>query len=169
MPTRFHANSSPSLIDHVYSTSPERLEVENFPWGTSDHNLVGIRRKNGAAVDRPRMMKKRVFHNFSQEEFRKEVGKEDWDEIVEIEDLNEAAEKFNSKLGGILDKLCPLKLIQIRKNYTPWKDEKIKGAEAVLNIAKAVANKSEAIDDRRRVHQIGADVKSRGKLEKKAG
>ena len=159
MPTRFHTNSSPSLIDHVYSTSPERLEVENVPFGTSDHNLVGIRRKNGAAVDRPRMMKKRVFHNFSQEEFRKEVEKEDWDKIVEIVDLNEAAEKFNSKLGGILDKLCPLKLIQIRKNYTPWKDEKIKRAEAVLNIAKAVANKSEAIDDRRRVHQIGADVK----------
>ena len=63
MPTRFHTNSSPSLIDHVYSTSPERLQVENFPWGASDHNLVGIRRKNGAAVDRPRMMKKRVFHN----------------------------------------------------------------------------------------------------------
>ena len=99
MPTRFQANSSSSLIDHVYSTSPERLEVENVPNGTSDHNLVGIRRKNGAAVDRPRMMKKRVFHNFSQEEFRKEVEKEDWDRILKIEDLNEVAQTFNSKFG----------------------------------------------------------------------
>ena len=157
--TRFHANSNPSLIDHVYTNEPAKVEVENVRYGTSDHNLIGIRRKNGATVTRPRMMLKRVFKNFKLTNFLRDISEEDWEQITQIEDLDDCVEEFERKFVSILDQHCPVKRIQIRKHYTPWLDNRIKMKQAELSITKKVAERSGAVDDQRRVHRTSKEVK----------
>ena len=39
--------------------------IENIRGDGSDHNLVGVRRKNTAIVDKPKVIFKRVFHKFT--------------------------------------------------------------------------------------------------------
>ena len=132
------------MIDHVYSSHPEKFEVINICWGTSDHNLVGLRRKGGNTEEKPRVMRKRVFKDFSHQAFRGELEKENWDLLKEIDDLDEAAKSFQDKLVHILDKLCPIKNIQICHNYTPWLNESIREAEVRLEIAMEVYKRSRA-------------------------
>ena len=59
-PTRQRGTSKSSLIDHIYSSESEKVEVENIAWAGSDHNLVSMRRKNGLVGDKPRVIQKRV-------------------------------------------------------------------------------------------------------------
>ena len=160
-PTRYHSGSKPSLIDHVYSSSPEKVEVENVSYGSSDHNMIGIRRKNGAIIDKPRTVKKRVFGNFRNEDYHKKLAGTDWDEITNVGNVDEAANLFNSKLVQILDELCPIKLIQIRKNYTPWQSSEILLTESRLQLAREVAKRSGTADDQSRVHKIAGELRKK--------
>ena len=52
-PTRQQGTGKSSLINHIYSSESEKVEVENIAWAGSDHNLIGFRRQNGVFGDRP--------------------------------------------------------------------------------------------------------------------
>ena len=99
--TRFHAGSKPSLLDHIYTNEPSRVEVENISYGTSDHNLVSVRRKSGATVERPRIIVKRVFKNFKLQDFIEDVANTDWDELMHIESLDDCVQQFEEKFVKI--------------------------------------------------------------------
>ena len=51
------------------------------------------------------------------------------------------------KITGILDKLCPVKNIQVRTEYTPWKTEDLQELEARTNLARTVAARNQALND----------------------
>ena len=116
----------------MFVTNPEKVEVENLSWGTSDHNLISVRRVNGFIQERPRMTRKRVFVNFTTKEFEKKLSEVNWKEIEEYEEIEEAVTWFDSKFLEILDSLCPIQSIQVRKKYSPWRDDEIKEEEKKL-------------------------------------
>ena len=76
-------------------------------------------------IQRPRLIKKRVFKQFSKKKYQEELASEDWNEVMETHNIDVAVETFQSKLLAILDKLCPIKTIQVKKNYTPWRTKEI--------------------------------------------
>ena len=130
--TRFSSTCSPSLIDHVYSTHPEHTKTENLPWGTSDHNLIGVKRENGIVVEKERIIRKRVFKDFNRMSFNRDLEFTDWLELLNINDIDACVEQFDSKLLRVLEKHCPIRKIQVRKNYTPWYNEEIKAVKTSL-------------------------------------
>ena len=157
--TRYHSRCRPSLIDHVFVTNPEKVEVENLSWGTSDHNLISVRRVNGFIQERPRMTRKRVFVNFTTKEFEKKLSEVNWKEIEEYEEIEEAVTWFDSKFLEILDSLCPIQSIQVRKKYSPWRDDEIKEEEKKLKELKEKVKLSEREEDQQEVHKLARKVR----------
>ena len=100
-PTRFHSSCLPSLIDHVYTTNQDNIIFENIGTGTSDHNLIGVKRRNGAVSQKPRMIKQRVFANFKEKNYREELQKIRWEDVEDCEDLEEAVSLFTTKLTNV--------------------------------------------------------------------
>ena len=151
---------SPSLIDHIYTTHPEKLIVENNVWGSSDHNLIGFKRKNGSVVENERMVQKRVFKNFKVDHFQKDVSEEQWNDILKEEDIDICVDLFNSRLCRILDIHCPVKKIQLRQNYTPWITPEIKEAQTELKWKKIKAQRSKNKDDQEDVQRDAKFIRS---------
>ena len=118
--TRQQGSSKSSLLDHIYSTESEKIEIENVPWAGSDHNLVGMKRRNGVIGDKPRIIQKRVFHHFNTADFLKDIAEQNWKEVEDSKELDEAVEMFEKKMVSVLDHNCPVKRVQVRNNYTPW-------------------------------------------------
>ena len=60
------------------------------------------------------------------EKFDNMLSQTDWNEIISLELLNEAAETFTDKLLTLARKCMPSKTITIRENDAPWMTEEIK-------------------------------------------
>ena len=91
--------------------------------------------------------------------FLKDIASEDWNALKEIEDLNDCTREFENRLLKILNKHCPLKKIQVKKNYTPWLNEEIKSKQIQLENAKLKATRSETKENKRNVHKLSAELK----------
>ena len=118
-PTRAENGVDSSCLDHIYSNKPEKLsQVQTFWTGMSDHKLLKIKRFSKSIKNRVRYTRKRVFKNFNEEEFKKQV--KDMPELKEIEmatNVDKVAELLTNGLTKILDKMAPVKTIQKRENY----------------------------------------------------
>ena len=75
-PTRYQVNCRPSLIDHVYTGSPQHITTDNLISGTSDHNPTCMRQRKGANIEKCRIIKKKVYALFTEKDFEDELSKE---------------------------------------------------------------------------------------------
>ena len=53
-------------------------------------------------------------------EFLSELRKIKWWKIYSCEDVNLAVKMLSEELTTILDKMAPIRVFQVRKNYAPW-------------------------------------------------
>ena len=119
--TRFIASCEPSLLDHVYMSRPELGMVQVVEWGTSDHRLIELKKRIKGTLPQALRLRKRVFKRFSRKDFIQDVKDIKWYSSVYSKDnVDEATEGWQREFLKVLDKHCPVKSIQVRKNYTPW-------------------------------------------------
>ena len=119
---------SSSCIDHVYSNSPSKCDTPRVEAaGDSDHLAVIVTKFSKELKNKPQTIKKRNYKNFKVDKFLNDVRNSQInEEITALEDLDEAAEKFQDMFGAILDKHAPVKVYQIRKHYVPYLSEEAK-------------------------------------------
>ena len=55
-----------------------------------------------------------------------EVRATSWLDVYLSDDVNDAVAKFTNKLTEIMNRHCPMKTIQIKKNYAPWLSDHLK-------------------------------------------
>ena len=60
-----------------------------------------VRRRHGAAIEKPRIIRKRVFSTFNEKEYMEQLEEIDWKDVINIENIDEAAEAFHNKLSSI--------------------------------------------------------------------
>ena len=77
---------------------------------------------------------------------------ENWNEIRDIERLEECVVEFEKKFNNILNKPCTIKRVQIRNNYTPWLNNKIKTLQIQLENAKRKAINTNIKEDKANGH-----------------
>ena len=133
-----------SCLDQVITncvskmTSPEIHSV-----GKSDHMGVFITRRSREIRTGPRTTRKRIYKEFSKDEFTKDIReakrKGDFKEIFETNDIDTAIEYFSEAFSAILDKHAPLKTIQNRSNYVPYLTKEIKSLMTSRDALKAKA------------------------------
>ena len=141
--THFWPGREPSGLDHIYSNHPEKLSrplvINN---GASDHRIIMCTRYTKQVVSQPRIMRKRSFKHFDSKIFLQEVRDLPMWKIYSCDDPEIAVGTLSLFLTNILDKLAPVKIFQVRKNYCPWLTDETKCLIQDRNLAQIKAIES---------------------------
>ena len=120
-PTRFWVNKDPSLIDQVWSNSPQRIsEIKNFTRSTADHNVICVSHRMKAKQSTTQESVSRNWSNFKEDEFKRQITLEDWTPILSSKSLEEANFMFQEQFLKILDAMAPLRRNQPRRRNSGW-------------------------------------------------
>ena len=119
--TRSWPGQVDSTIDHFWTNKPPKImKITNSIRAVGDHNVitvtVRIKGKDTTKLD----TRKRSYKNFDPVIYRQKLELENWDEIYEIDDVDLANDFLESKVVGILDKMCPYKTVQHRTESKNW-------------------------------------------------
>ena len=88
--------------------------------GTSDHDIVSYVRYSKAPPTPARVIRRRSYKDFIEEDFITDLAVVDWSAVYAAEDVDVATEIFTEKFRYILNQHAPWIIYQQRKNYTPW-------------------------------------------------
>ena len=113
-----------SCLDHVATNVPEKCSVpEVYTVGSSDHLPVMVTKFSREIKTQPKTIKKRNYKNFILADFLNDVNdhvrNESFDKVLNSRNINEASALFSGIFGSILNKHAPLKVFQVRNNYSP--------------------------------------------------
>ena len=137
--TRFVSSCEPSRLDHIYMTKPELGTYKVLPWGTSDHRVVILNKKVKGSLPQAMRLRKRVFKNFSRRNFIDDIKNITWwPTVYSEENLEKAAKAWEKAFRQVLDKHCPVKSINLKKNYTPWLTSELKDLSTSLSTERSV-------------------------------
>ena len=114
-----------SCLDHVTTNVPEKCSVpEIFTSGSSDHLPVMVTKFSREVKSQPKTIKKRNYKNFNAGNFLNDISEhvanKSFDRVLNNENINEASALFSGIFGSILNKHAPLKVYQVRNNYSNW-------------------------------------------------
>ena len=126
-PTRHWPNQASSGLDHYYTNRPEKLSaVQTQYCGGSDHMLIFAVRYGKSIRSAPSYIRKRSFKNFIPSDFIAAIQQVSWLDVYLCIEVDKAVELLSDKITAILDKMAPMKTIQIRTNYNPWLSQQTK-------------------------------------------
>lgn len=129
-----------TCIDHIFTNTPQLCsKVLSVPIGCSDHNLIVIVRNTKIAKPGPKVIIKRSYKMFNQENFVNDVKNVCWSKVLSSTNPDEALSKFDEVLMPLVDKHAPLKKFTVRNARTPWLDNEIKELMKQRNLAKKTA------------------------------
>ena len=110
-----------SCIDHIYTNAKFRCSAATVTsFGDSDHDLISYTRFSKNPPTPSRIVVKRSYKDFKQEEFLNDVRQTDWTEVQSCDDVDLATECLTRKLRYILNVHAPWVRVQQRKNFAPW-------------------------------------------------
>ena len=114
-----------SCLDHITTNVPEKCSVpEVFSVGSSDHLPVIVTKFSCELKSQPKTIKKRNYRNFSVTNFLNDINTNvsngSFDKVINNQSINEASAIFSGVFGSILNRQAPLKVFQVRNNYSPW-------------------------------------------------
>jgi hypothetical protein len=124
-PTCFTKIADPTLNDVILTNSPNNcMNVLNFNCGISDvHNLISVQIKGNINPAKKSFKTYRSFKNFSEENSVNDLMKSDLDKITEIEDVDEAYNKFEEVMVNTIAYMPTLPIYavvyRIFKSSTP--------------------------------------------------
>jgi hypothetical protein len=133
-----------TIIDHIYSNQPEKIKkVFTKSHGGSDHRIVGVLWQSKSVVHPPAFLRTRKEHLVTEIQLQHLVRSNNlMERILELDDINKAAELFIKEYESYLNVMAPMRIIQCRKKYAQWVSE-----EERLIIQK----RKDAYDDARRI------------------
>ena len=136
-------SKSSTCIDLIFTNVAELCsKALSIPVGCSDHNIVAIGRKTKVPKSGQKIVLKRMFKYFNENNYYEEVKNIDWSTVLQEEDPNTALNVFNKLLMPIIDKHAPLKKRTVRNVSSPWLDQELRHYMAQRNEAKVQAIKS---------------------------
>ena len=166
--TRAAPNSEPSGLDHIYTNKPEKCSEAYTEYRGSDHKLIKVTRYCKSLKSNIRYVRKRVYKNFCAAKFCEEVRQISWYDVYMCDNPSQAAELLTNKLSYILDKMSPIRTIQVRKKYVPWLSLATKELMKERDAAQTKAATSRCQDDWRAFKNLRNITTARIRAEKKA-
>ena len=168
--TRSWQGTATKCLDHIYTSDPSKMGDPEVVWtGLSDHALVKVKRYTKSLERKPRYIRKRCYKNFSNESYKQMIkSMPELDRVLTSECPNEAAEIFTEGLTRVLDKLAPLRTIQIRNNYAPWLSENTKEITKRRREAQSKAASTGNPEDLRLVRSLRNQAVSGGRRDREA-
>ena len=135
-------------------------------YGGSDHKIIKTTRFTKSSVSKPRIIRKRCFKDFNAEQFIQSVRHISWWDLYACEDCESAVDILTAKLTMILDKIAPVKKIQVRTNYAPWISEPTKSLIKKRNEAQKQASETKCESDWEIFRKLRNSVNNKLRSEK---
>lgn len=131
-PTRV-TDTSETLIDHVYSNTPENIVSVTVPqYSISDHYPVCVTRKVSKSFSRGPVHKficYRDTKSFNESDFIHELENQPWSIMNIFEDASDALDYFTNLFTSVLDKHAPKKKRRVKRQKQPnWMNPEISSA-----------------------------------------
>ena len=76
--------------------------------------------------NKPNTIKKRSYKNFDEEAFLRDIQEIDFMDVINSNDIDEAAMLFDQKFNSALDKHAPIRTFQQHKHYLPFLSDNTK-------------------------------------------
>ena len=119
--TRSWRLQSDSLLDHIWTNCDERtIGTINESRGASDHNVVGIHISSHQIKTGGQNVVRRMWKNFDEKECIAQIRNTLWSDILLMEDVDTANSALEDRINGIMDKLAPMGVVQMRTKYNCW-------------------------------------------------
>ena len=120
-PTRVTDTTS-SLLDHILVSDVNKyLKHGVMPIGYSDHCLIFCTRKvNYEAINKHCVIKLRSLKHYSVNALTQLINNQNWDEVTNAENVNDAWIKFESIFRVLINKVAPKKHCRIKVRTQPW-------------------------------------------------
>ncbi|KAI8502591.1 hypothetical protein Bbelb_192930 [Branchiostoma belcheri] len=123
-------------VDHLYET-PDSLP----PIGHSDHNVIVLKPKTNAEINKTVTRTVRPFPDSKTRSFGQWITTYDWEEVLNAPDTQSKTDAFYDKVHSKLEEHFPTKTIKMHCNDKPWLTPEIKNL--VQQRQKAFANKQD--------------------------
>ena len=125
-PTRVTEKTA-TTIDLILVTDKKNISQSGvIKYGLSDHYLIHCtRKKYREKFSGHKTIRGRSFKNYSEEKFRAELEKENWDKVIQANEVNEAWSTFKSKFSKIADSMAPSREVRVKQRTNPWFDSSI--------------------------------------------
>ena len=118
--TRSWNNQQDSGLDHLYSNRPDKLSEVQVKSSFSDHKLLYVVRYAQSIKKSARYVTKRSYLKFCPKDFLTELKAVSWWDLYQATDVSIALNILTKKLTKILDKMAPIRKIQVRTRFAPW-------------------------------------------------
>ena len=166
-PTRFWINSTDSLLDQIWTKNPDKfIQCRNISRGVGDHNMIEAIIRIKGQNKKPSEIIKRSWKNTTPEEIRTELGKKNWQEVLDSDDPILAYGKLEENLVEVVDRLAPNKRIQVTNRHKNWITERTRKLMEVRENAKEVALFTREEDDWEKFKKIRNKCTLEGKKDR---
>lgn len=130
-----------TCIDHIFTNASELCsKAVSVPIGCSDHNLGAIVRKAKVPKPGPKVIFKRSYKRFNQEQFVQDVKNVCWSEMLSKTDPEVALGIFYEIFLPLVEKHAPLKKFTVENVRSPWLDSELKDYMHERDRVKCIAN-----------------------------
>ena len=141
-----------SCLDHIYTNCLSKMNKPTLHGvGQSDHLGIMVTKYSKELRTTTRTTKKRVYKNFDEEAFVKDIKQAKaeglFNDMFNTEDVEKAGDIFTEVFKAILDKHAPIMVIQNRKSYVPYISKELKAEMKSRDELKVRAAKSGTIAD----------------------
>ena len=126
VPTRVTCSSS-TIIDHILASFPNRVSQQGvIDVGLSDHQIVYCTRKiSRIKRGTHKQIRCRSLKNYSAVIYEEALGKIDFPNYHNFDNIDDACSNFTQKVMGVIDQVAPIKLRRIKQNSQEWFDGEV--------------------------------------------
>ena len=101
-------------------------ETAVFPFGFSDHELIGCIRKQNHRKYLHKKIKCHNYNYYNVEEMNRELANTNWSNVYNTNDVNTSYNAFYQIVREIFDKYAPLITKRVKSKPAPWLTSQIK-------------------------------------------
>ena len=126
-PTRFRTGDTPSNLDWVLCDEEDMIEEVSIhpPVQSSDHTVIKF--QINISYSEPENIARYQYYKGNYENMRDEIRNENWEEILQNKDVQQAWGLFQDKISGLIERNIPKK--NFRNNHKPpWSSREIQSA-----------------------------------------
>ena len=146
--TRFWPNTVPSLVDQVWSNSPQIiLKCRNVERAVADHNVVETTVRIKGKVNTPKESLQRNWKSLDVDKFRKEIEDIDWNKIYSLDEINIAYYFLEENLLRVLDSMIPIRKVKHKNKRKGWVSNETKQTMKLRDETRSKAAETNSAED----------------------
>ena len=147
-----------SLIDQIFTNCDDTKTSGVKNWNISDHELVHVTRKKESPPVKKSSFIGRLYKNYDKIDFQQMISNHDWTDFTSADSPDLAWSIMKETIEGVIDRMCPLKLIKIKKVKEDWVSQELLEQITLKDHLLAKAKRTNKPEDWARARKIRNDT-----------